>query len=133
VTATSKAKLLVDGGMTAEGGADTVRCSLAGSDTLGYIFDGEINVPMGTSRAVVTLGGYPLAEGETGDGWVQALGTLFSGQRGTPDDNCTQRIIELDPESHSIWGEISCPSFQTLDESDTCAIGTSYYAFENCE
>ena len=45
---------------------------------------------------------------------------------------CTFTIIELDASTRSVWGSVSCSAWDNLDEAGTCALGPSYFFFENC-
>lgn len=41
-------------------------------------------------------------------------------------------FLDIDTSTRSVWGEIECPQFESIDGQSVCEIGPSYYYFENC-
>jgi hypothetical protein len=58
-----------------------------------------------------------------GAGWDNQYGGL-----------CTFTAIEVDEETRSIWGRVSCEGLETTgeDQSETCVLSEGHYFFENC-
>ncbi|HEY3494393.1 MAG TPA: hypothetical protein VGK73_06895 [Polyangiaceae bacterium] len=130
VTATDKSGAIAHGAMTVDGKAAKVLCSLNGTTAID--FSGGITIGAGTSMSQSQVNAGPLAEGEPADGGALVAGAVVPKQYAAPLDGCTHTPIEFDPAAGTVWGEFTCPSFETSDGSDSCELGTSYYYFENC-
>lgn len=65
-----------------------------------------------------------------------ASGTPFppNGDYGpTQDTLCSFEVKELNAETRSVWGVVTCPAFGPTSEQDTCVIGPSYLSVANCQ
>jgi hypothetical protein len=47
---------------------------------------------------------------------------------------CSFKPIDVDETTRSVWGEFTCAALSAVEaaEPSPCAIGPSYYFFENC-
>ncbi len=48
------------------------------------------------------------------------------------EDPCVFSVIQVDEGSNTIWGQVSCGILENELGTDRCALGTSYFYFENC-
>lgn len=131
VTATTKGETLRHNGMTADGARVRVACMWA---ELGQalLFDGSIQIQGAGSTSAINLGATSITEGQPAEGGLVISGAVLPAQYGAPIESCTLTPIEIDRETNSIWGEIQCPTFESLDSDDVCEIGPSYFYFRNC-
>lgn len=131
VTATEKLQAVEDGSTTTAGEPIDVLCSWADTEPWDS-FDAVIKIgPAGDQRfanigAAIrpgeeVLGGIAFQNPE----WARTYGS-------SPDDPCRYTVIEADAITRSIWGSIECGIFGPNDGSDQCALGPSYFFFENC-
>lgn len=71
-----------------------------------------------------------MAAGETRSGSLVLNGGDLSDQY---NGSCMITVLEMNEMSRSIWGSFTCDTLTSFDDSDTCAVGPSYFFFENCE
>jgi hypothetical protein len=126
VTATDRTQAVTNGETAPDGHPATVLCSWLGTSIDVVITLG----PAGDERDLFLRS--PTAEGVMGTGSVGVTGPDFPEQYANRSSPCSFTPIEVDEASRSVWGEFACTSFATEDESDSCAVDTSYYFFENC-
>jgi hypothetical protein len=126
VTATDRTQAVTNGQVAPDGHPATVLCTW-----LGTSIDVVITLGPASDERDLFLRS-PTAEGVKGSGSVGVTGPGFPEQYANRSSPCSFTPIEVDEGSRSVWGEFACTSFATEDESDSCAVDTSYYFFENC-
>jgi len=127
VTATEKGPGIVDGGRQSDGSPAKVFCQWIGKSAP-YLIQAALTAGAGKGERVLSFG-VTIDAGNTAD--APAVVKL-------PDDkqfmgNCTFKAIEVDNAARSIWAGFSCDSFVPFEGADACALGPSYFFFENCE
>ena len=126
VTATDKGEGIAHGEMTEDFPA-TVLCNWFTPD-VSKGMDVVITLGPAGQRRAVNLGGKMIVGEPMEGGMVLNSADLPDQYGGT----CTCTAIEIDEATRSVWGEVQCDEFNTFDDSDHCAVGPSYFFFENC-
>ncbi len=130
VTEAAKVQGVVDGGTTSAGEPASVVCTWRPANGV-VLVDGVIRLGPAGSQRFVNLGGV-MVSGETYESGIALSGPALPHQydgRGS----CSYTAFEVDDETRSVWGTLSCEELTSLDDTDTCALGPSYFFFENCD
>jgi hypothetical protein len=126
-----KVQSVENGGTTDAGEPVVVLCNLLGAQAP-YTLDAVFRIGPAGNQRFINLGG-SVALGQTNPGGLVLTSPDLPSQYGSsPDDPCMYSMIELDPTTGSVWGEFTCGILDDSDEMDICAVGPSYFFFENC-
>jgi hypothetical protein len=126
VTSTDKSKSIAVGERDADGVAAKLTCQRSGLNPP-YTIDGSITLGYGKNQRLLSFQA-KMAAGSTTPGSVVV---------GLPNDvnyhgDCMFTPIEMDADARNIWGTFSCDTFTGSVAKDSCALGPSYFFFENC-
>jgi hypothetical protein len=126
VTATEKGPGIQDGDAS-DGGPANVFCRRTGANPP-YKITASISTGfLDTARGINLTTGTTVGVATAGSAVVQLpVDQNYMGE-------CMFTPIEVDETAHSVWGGFSCDSFVPFEGQDPCAIGESYFFFENCE
>lgn len=126
VTATEKGPGIQHGDQS-DGGPAVVFCRRIGANAP-YKIAASITTGQGGTRRVVSFN-TPTMVGVATAGSVVVQLPVDQNYMG----ECMFTPIEVGDTAHSIWGGFSCDSFVPFQGDDPCALGESYFFFENCE
>jgi hypothetical protein len=131
VTDTAKVKGVENGSMTESGEPVTVVCSWLGTAPPNRV-SALIRIGAAGSDSSINIGA-PVVQGETRSGsLLLSSRDLPGGYGSSASDPCMFTPIEVDTATRSVWARFTCGTFAAQDSTDVCAVGTSYFFFENC-
>jgi len=127
VTASEKGPGIEDGGKQSDGSPATVACQWIGNSPP-FLIQAALRAGAGKAARVLSFG-------VTIDAGMSVQGNAIVA---LPDDkqfmgNCTYNAIEVNNTARSIWGSLTCDSFVPFEGENPCALGPSYFFFENCK
>lgn len=126
VTATDKVSLAEDMGT----GSDAVVLCTIAEQANGVFVSTSVDLATEDGDRSGATWGTIIADDVDTAGFVVASPELagFEAEAG-----CSYSLIEFDQAAGSIWGSFSCESITPqYDDGEPCAVGTSYFALENC-
>jgi len=126
VTATEKGGGVADGEMIEGYSADVV-CRWSGNAEP-YTLSAAFELRTATGARGISFGS-TIAVGQPDDGSIVVESKDLPAPYHAP---CTFTPIEVDGVTHSLWVSFTCDTFEPFDAADPCAVGPSYYYFENC-
>jgi hypothetical protein len=134
VTETAKVQAVEHGSMTPSGEPVSVLCRWI-SLQAPLSFDAVIRIGFAGNERFTNVGatGSIVVPGETRSGGIGLGAPDLPAQYG--GGACIYTLLELDTTTRSVWGQVTCDTFETLDTpdaTDVCALGPSYFFFENC-
>ena len=129
---TDTAKQGVENGSVTESGEPvTVLCSWLGTAPPNRV-SALIRIGAAGNDSSINIGA-PVVQGETRSGSILLSSRDLPGGYGSdPSDPCMFTPIELDTATRSVWARFTCGIFDAQDSTDVCAVGPSYFFFENC-
>lgn len=130
VTETAKVQGVVDGGTTPGGEPASVVCTWRPANGVVFVSAVLRIGPAGSDRFVSM--GSVMVPGEAYESSITFAGPDLPDQYGG-GGTCEYTAFEVDDETRSVWGTLSCEELTSLDDTDTCALGPSYFFFENCD
>ena len=123
VTATDKSAGVAAGDQDADGVAADVSCALLGKSP--YTVGGSIKLGGGAQQRLLSFQSKLDPAGSTGSLVLELPGGVsYHGV-------CSFSPVNVDASFQNVWGTVSCEML-TGDAQDVCALGPSYFFFENC-
>lgn len=128
VTATGATQWLYDGQLASDGAYNVVTCETLGSLAAGNL---QVMITVADEQANFSVVGNVLI-GQTTAASVTVYVASSQQTYGTPSGTATCELTPLSVTSQNMLFKVTCPSMANPNTSNTCGLGETYVAVENC-